>query len=491
MPSDSQPADENRHPSRSERRPRVLFALVVLAAVGLGGIAVTRAIDALTTTRRPPSVVLILVDTLRADYLGAYGFDGPVSPNLDAFAGESVLFERAFSQAPWTKPSIASLFTSLQPETHKVLSHEGKYGDAEHGSTEALPAEAATIAESFQAAGYATAAFVANPWMLREHGFAQGFDVYDQHEGGLPPTTEAMLRPVRRWLAARKPGEPFFLYLHLMDVHGPYDAPDADYEAVRDSPGLGPAHTLTAEEMSGLRRYLLRARWVNGDDVRELRTWRGRYAAGVHAVDRQLGPFLEEMKQSRVLDESIVVVTADHGEELCDNGGWDHGFRLWDNQIRVPLLVHLPGGAGAGRRVEDVVSLIDLMPTLLAQGGITPPDAAQGHDFSSLLEGGAGDGPGVSYAGGVKWSPELHSLRAPDWKLIRDGRAGPTQLFDLTTDPGEQHDVSQARPHELASLEGTLAAHQDALAVLPSLAPAQGEVSDEMKKRLEALGYAH
>jgi len=415
-----------------------------------------------------------------------------VSPNLDALAEDSVLFEHAFAQAPWTKPSIASLFTSLAPDTHKVLSHEGKYGDQHGGSTEALPAEAATLAESFQAAGYATAAFVANPWMLREHGFAQGFDVFDQRQGGLPPSTEVLLRPVRRWLAARKPEQPFFLYLHLMDVHGPYDAPDEDYAAVHDSPGLGPPRKLTVDEMSRLRPYLLRARWAKGEGMHELRTWRGHYAAGVHALDRQLGPFLAELRQSGVLDDAIVVLTADHGEELCDNGGWDHGNQLYDNQIHVPLLVRLPGATGAGRRVDDVVSLIDVMPTLLAQGGIDAPAAAQGRDLSPLLRGaGVRGAAGVSFATGVKWRPELHSLRAPGWKLIRDGRSGPAQLFDLTNDPGEQRDASRARPQEIERLEGMLAAHQDALAALPTLAPAQGEVSDEMKKRLEALGYAH
>ena len=139
-----------------------------------------------------------------------------------------------------------------------------------------------------------------------------------------------------------------------------------------------------------------------------------------------------------------------------------------------------------------MVSLIDVMPTLLAQGGIAPPAAAQGHDLSPLLCGEAAHaGPDVSFASGVKWNPELHSLRAPDRKLIRDGRTGPSWLFDLTKDPGEQHDLSRARPQELESLGDTLTAHQDALAALPALAPAQGAVSDEMKKRLEALGYAH
>jgi arylsulfatase A-like enzyme len=294
---------------------------------------------------------------------------------------------------------------------------------------------------------------------------------------------------LHRWLAARKPDQPFFVYLHLMDVHGPYVAPEQDYAAVRDSAGLGPARKLTPEETSRLPYYLVTAPWVKDGGADELRTWRGRYAAGVHALDRQLGPFLAELGRSGALADAIVVLTADHGEELGDNGGWDHGHQLYDNQLHVPLLVRMPRGAGGGRHVAEIVSLIDLMPTLLAQARIPAPSEVQGHDLSPLLRGDAGSGDSVSFANGVKWDPALHSLRAPGWKLIRDGSSGPASLFDLTVDPGEQHDVAAARPHELEELECTLAAHQQALAALPALQAARGAVSDEMRKRLESLGY--
>lgn len=487
MPSDPQsPAS----PRSSIFRRGTVVAVAMVVFMVLGGYVMPRWLGSVLMPR-PPSVIFVLVDTLRADYLGAYGFDGPVSPNLDRLAGESVLFERAFAQAPWTKPSIASLFTSLAPETHRVLTHDGKYG-AEDESTGALPQEATTLAESFAKAGYATAAFVANPWMLREHGFAQGFDVWDQRQGlGLPPRAAVLFAAARKWLAGRDRDQPFFLYLHLMDVHGPYNAPDADYAAVRDSAGLGPDRALTPDEKAQLRPYLLRAPWVAQGGGDRLRTWRARYAAGVHAMDRQLGGFLAELARSGVLDDAIVVVTADHGEELADHGGWDHGFRLYDHQLRVPLLVRLPGGEDGGGRVGEVVSLIDLMPTLLKQGGIAAPVGVQGRDLSPLLAGSGAQPPaGVSFAGGVKWNPAMRSLRSPEWKLIEDGGAGATQLFDVARDPGEQRDLAAARPAERRALAAELAAHQQKLAASPALAREQAEVSDEMKQRLEALGYA-
>ncbi|MBY0279337.1 sulfatase-like hydrolase/transferase, partial [Candidatus Binatia bacterium] len=444
-------------------------------------------------TKERPSVVVILVDTLRADFLGTYGFDGPVSPQIDRFASESIQFDSAFAQAPWTKPSIASLFTSLAPETHRVLTHDGKYADDAHASTEALPQEAATLAESFQQAGYATAAFVANPWLLREHGFAQGFDLYDQRQGApLPPRAGVMLDAARQWIDARPKGQPFFAYVHLMDVHGPYDAPDADYDAVRDSPGLGPSRQLDDATLAQLRPYLRRGRWVNDDSARDLRNWRAHYAAGVHALDRQLGTFLAGLARSGVLERTIVVLTADHGEELADNGGWDHGFKLYEHQLHVPLLVRPAGGAAAGRRVREIVSLIDVMPSLLGQAGIAPPSTAQGRDLSPQLAGrDAGASAGASFASGVKWNPEMRSLRAPGRKLIEDARAPSTELFDLTSDPTEQKNVAASRPEERAGLEQVLRAHQRALAGAPALVQEKKAVSEEMKKRLEALGYAH
>jgi arylsulfatase A-like enzyme len=482
----------SRSPQVSARVVALAFALVVVAAALAGPRLLRARAEAPVPTERP-SVIVVLVDTLRADFLGTYGFDGPVSPAIDALAKESVQFEHAFAQAPWTKPSIASLFTSLAPDTHRVLSHDGKYGDAEHASTEALPQEAATLAESLQQAGYATAAFVANPWLLRDHGFAQGFDVFDQRQGGpLPPRAGVMLDAARKWVDARPKGQPFFAYVHLMDVHGPYDAPAADYEAVRESPGLGPSRPLDDATLAQLRPYLRRASWVDGTTARDLRNWRAHYAAGVHALDRQLGAFLAELAKSGVLERTVVLVTADHGEELADNGGWDHGFRLYEHQLHVPLIVRPPGGAKGGRRVQEIVSLIDVMPTLLGRAGVTPPPSVQGRDLSPLLAGAdAGAGAGESFASGVKWSPEMHSLRAPGWKLIDDARAGSVEVFDLTADPTEQRNVASSRPDERARLEKTLDAHRRELASRPALAQEKGAVSDEMKKRLEALGYAH
>ncbi len=495
-PSDSTVPPEDARAARAHRLRRILVGFAV--AAGLSALVVFAA-HLRQRARAPlaegpkerPSIIFVLVDTLRPDYLGAYGFAGDVSPGLDAFAREAVLFERAFAQAPWTKPSIASLFTSLHPETHRVLTHRGRYGDAAGvaPTTDALADEATTLAESLHAAGYATAAFVANPWLLAEHGFGQGFEVY-RGPDAMPIPAHRLLRLAREWLATRDAKHPFFLYLHFMDVHGPYRAPKADYEAVRQSPTLGPSRPMSEAERARLRTYLLRAPWAQSDQAVDVREWRARYAAGVRVLDRQLGRFLEELEKSGALDRSIVVVTSDHGEELADRGGWDHGHGLDDHQLHVPLLVRLPGGALGGRRVSDVVSLVDVMPTLLAWAGVPVPASAQGRDLTPVMRGDATE-ERPTFAGGVKWNPELRSVRTAEWKLIEDGRSGTARLFDLARDPEERTDVAATRPDVATELASKLAEHRRKLAAAPSLAPAKVEVSGDMQKRLEALGYAH
>jgi hypothetical protein len=179
-----------------------------------------------------PSFVFLLTDTLRADYLGDYGFRGAVSPAFDRLAGESLRFRRAFTNAPWTKPSVATLFTSLYPQIHGLTNHSGRYwGRSSHERSEGiLPEEARTLAEELRARGYRTAAFVANPLVSSRYGFQQGFEVYHDRESNVGTKLDALVDDALRWLGGLRPDEPYFLYLHAMDVHGPYSGSREDYE---------------------------------------------------------------------------------------------------------------------------------------------------------------------------------------------------------------------------------------------------------------------
>lgn len=434
----------------------------------------------------PPSVVFVLIDTLRADYLGTYGFEGDISPSLDRFAEESIVFENAFSQAPWTKPAIASLFTSLYPEQHGVIAHGGQYGHRGDTSprASALPQKAVTMAERLRRTGYATAAFVANPWIQRPLGFAQGFDVFDAKDTGNQVPASLILEKAALWLARRDREKPFFLYLHLMDVHGPYDAPQSDYDALLGSPGLGEARPLSDDEARRRKGYLMKGGGTHGDDL-ALDSWRASYAAGVRSVDRQVGAFLDALAEDDLLTDTVVIVTSDHGEELAEHGAWDHGGTLFEEQIRIPLVVRMPG-ADTGRRVDRVVSLVDVMPTVLGLAGAPAPKGVQGEDLGPILSGGTLPGAGAAYSSGVKWRPGLRSVRTRDAKMLESSK-GNHLLFDLESDPGET--VSASSPEKQAQLERLLAEHARRLESGPSFETQAATMDAATAERLRALGY--
>ncbi len=456
-----------------------------LVLVSLGAALLAESDRPLRTTGpedpRPPDILLVLIDTLRADYLGAYGFDGDISPRLDRLARRSVVFENAFSTAPWTKPSVASLFTSLHPEQHGVVAHGKRFGD---GLSAALAQRVLTLAEFLRRAGYRTAAFIGNPWIQRPLGYAQGFQVFDDREAGNDVPADVLLGKATAWLQKNRSPRPFFLYVQLMDVHGPYDASPADYEAVEDSPGLGEDRQLTPEEQLRARPYLSGERGLLGDPGM-LRTWRGSYAAGVHAVDRQLGVFLDDLERRGRLENAVVVVTSDHGEELFEHGFTDHGATLFDEQLHVPLLFRLPGGARAGTRIPTVVSLIDVMPTLLAFAGVSIPPFAQGRDLGPLLRGGDDARESVAYATAVKWAPHLKAARAAGRKVIRDEQSGEMMSFDLLSNPGE---IGEGRG-EVPELVDALDAHAAAMAAGPSFKSRPRGMKTGTAEKLRSLGY--
>lgn len=440
-----------------------------------------------------PSFVFLLVDALRPDYLGAYGFEGDVSPGLDRLAYESLVFEQAYSHAPWTKPALATLFTSLYPETHGVADHEGKFSNEAMASlrTDALPDEAMTLAEVLREEGYRTGAFVANPWLSAEYGFDQGFERYELHE-----STESLLRAAREWLGEQSSqsaesgtDRPFFAYLHFMDVHGPFDVPRQDYQAMLSSPSLGPSRRLTKEEYAAMPDYLKYTAWATEEERYALRGWRAKYAAGVRAFDRRITPFLDALRSSRVLDRAYLILTSDHGEELFDHGGWDHGYNLHDHQLHVPLLVRKPGASDAGRRSEGLVGLIDLMPTILSLAEVSVPPTAMGDDLSPILEGNRLDAEAPIFATATKRGPGAHAIRSRRYKLLYHTEHGPQALFDVVSDPGENVNLVNETREVAGRLRKQLLSHLAEVSGTGALAPGKAPVPERLRRRLESLGY--
>ena len=446
---------------------------------------------------RRPNVVLVVVDTLRADFLGSYGFGGPISDNLDRLAADSVLFENAFAPAPWTKPSIASLLTSHYPQVHGVTSHEGEFwNDAsdEAARIGILSDEVITLAESLQSVGYATAAFITNPWLEADYGFAQGFDHYDDSLSAVP--ADRVGAAARIWLESREPGRPFFLYLHLMDVHFPYavNAERGDFDALAGSPQL--VSNVRLEEHQEMQTHPSfnvewQPEWATDEARRTLSYWRSLYASGVRRMDHDLSGFLDYLEQGGRLEDSYFVLTSDHGEELFEHGSWNHGKNLFFHQLHIPLFIRPPGGLVGGRRVDEIVELIDLMPTMMAVAGADAMPQMQGQDLSAFL---AGDTPqvrGVSYATATQPFPGLHSMRTVDNKLIFDLDTSQAWLFDVVDDPEEQRNqAGSADWAKLASqLRYRLTTHIGDSLANGTLTSETTEIPEEMLQRLRSLGY--
>lgn len=458
------------------------YSWVVFLFAGLTCLSCTRAPKPIT-----PPVVMIMIDTLRADYLGAYGFQGDISPNIDGLARQGVVFERCFSQSPWTKPSVATLLTGLYPSVHKVYTEEGKFhGRAIEGrATDALSKDATTLAEVLASRGYTNAAFVANPWIRAAHGFDQGFSRFDTEGADNDQLATVLVDRAKRWLDERQPGEPFFLYVHLMDVHAPYDAPQEDFEAVRRSPSLGSSQPLQGELLARIPPYMKLPAWTKTEEGKDVLGWRGHYAAGVRFTDRAIGDLLAHLRLLGVFDSSLVIVTSDHGEELNDHGRWDHGYRVYDHQIHVPLVVRYPQGAAAGTRVKSVSRLVDVMPTVLATVGAPIPSLLQGSDLTPLLRG--EDEQRISVTEAVKWAPDLRAVRSTTHKLVYTPLA--SQLFDFTKDPRELSDVSAEQSATAARLKQQLDAYATTNRAHPGLTATQAEVPEDVQERLRSLGY--
>jgi arylsulfatase A-like enzyme len=447
---------------------RVLAATVTLcAAAGVAGCG-----------REAPaaraSVLFIGIDTLRADALGAYGSAAARTPTLDALAARGVLFERALAQAPATGPSFSSILTGRYPIEHGVLH-----------STRPLPAEEHTLAERFQARGYRTAAFVSCSIVASRYGFGQGFELYDEQleseyegghfERGAHHTTEAALR----WLGALEPGAPFFAWVHYFDPHAPY--------VDRDTPGIE-----AADRRLGSVRVL---RALQKDPARRaaaLPVIRALYDGEVSHVDGQIARLLAALETLGRADRTLIVVAADHGEELFDHDDFHgHHRQVTQSVLQVPLILAGPG-VPSGRRVGEWVENVDVLPTvdaLTRSPGDPTLDGVSGRDLRALWSGGAGE-PRVARAQREPYANMPGGLAFGavdgDWKLQWFSRAGP-RLYDLASDPLERSDVGAAHPEVVRRLSETLEPWIGRTAALGFADPHALDPQDE--ELLRSLGY--
>ena len=428
------------------------------------------------------AVIIVDVDTLRADHLSAYGYARPTSPNIDAFARRAVQFDWAFSQAPNTLPSQTSILTSLYPSTHLVL-HDG----------DRLEPEVVTLAERFREAGFATGAFIDGGYMKSQFGLDQGFDTYFDINGGGLGVGESH---ISKWLAEQSQGK-FFLLIHTYDVHTPY-APREPFRSrftgdlAAPTPGFEP----TSEALESIRMSKYTAEPRSLAD-RDLEYSRALYDGEVALVDDWFGRFLRQLDDLGLADSTVVALVSDHGEEFQEHGSVLHE-KLYRTVTHVPLVVFAPG-ARNGRRVGQTVETIDLAPTLLELAGVASPRAGEGGEGTAGMEGRslvpwlAGEAPPPAPARlAFSESPFFGVQRAVSddrLRLILTLESGRIELFRSREDPTEAQDLALASPDLARPLLHSLRLWSRERPPERMLRRDPVVLPEEVEKSLRALGY--
>jgi arylsulfatase A-like enzyme len=449
-----------------------------------------------------PNIFLIAVDTLRADYLKPFNPGAETeTPNLQDFSRDAILYAKAFSQASWTKASFGTIFTGMYPECHTATT-----------KTAALPPDAQTVAELLRDGGYYTQGWSNNPNLTSLFGYDQGFVDYvdlkpDYYFGARESSARLslyeVLRRVRQivdqkilrrkmvvtefyqpapvvkdtvleWLDEEAPeNAPFFAFTHFMDPHDPFmdpDSPQGGYARVRMGTDIDPE--IYREPMQQA------------------------YRREIELLDRELGAFFNGLKERGLYDNSIIILTADHGEEFCEHGGWWHGLTLYQEQTHIPMLIKLPNNVRGGTRNNFMARNLDLAPTILQYAGMPPGEMMQGQ---SLLDPNNNDTNGIIkyvYAENDFEGIVLQSVQTENAKVItanEENKRGlePVEFYDLMQDPGEQE--NRTGDPGYAALEEDLLKQRDQFlniceegAIDPATA---SEASPELNEQLEALGY--
>ena len=472
-----------------------------------------------------PNVLLISIDTLRADHLSCYGYPRRTSPSIDHLATEGILYSNSSSTASFTLPAHASMFTGLFPSSHgATYQNRDPSSLVVRGMGHGYPTLAGILADH----GYETAGFVSGPLLSHQFGFARGFDTYDDRYDRLQSararlfsrsllfralaarglfnsrdldsqrTADEVNPLVIGWLAGRRnQATPFFLFVHYWDPHGPYQPPSplnkradgsdivAEYDMDRLLAGQ---YTLTAGALS--------------DNL-------ALYDGEIEYVDRHIGALLADLRQRGVYDNTLIILTSDHGESFGEHDHWEHSRVLYEDVLHVPFIMRLPAGRAGGTVITDTIAQpTDILPSVLSLAGIPVPKSIQGRDLFSLLSRQSASGAqpredllrarGLAFAEldhntdwprrwGSRYDRDLVSVKSLRWKYIKSS-AGVDELYDLQIDPKELKNLAASQPSTLAALKGLLDAWRRSVSGQQD-GGETGEIDEGLKENLRGLGY--
>jgi arylsulfatase A-like enzyme len=418
--------------------------------------------------QKQPNVVLIVLDTLRGDRLSCMGYNRPTSPRIDHFVAEGIVYTQAFATSFWTLPSHASILTGLHPV------QAGATSETLH-----LPEESLTLAEALRLAGYRTAAFSCNSWVAQERGFGQGFQEYiemwRQENQTVAQTAESSLETItvdkmEPWIASASGGErPFFLFANLNGVHLPY-RPAPSYLAAFMHPGADVERVRELAEITSGWSHMVGETPLDEEDLRILSDL---YDAEVAWADALVGRVIDALERAGAMDDTVVIVTSDHGEHLGEHDMLDHMMTMYDPALHVPLIVRYPRAFAAGTRSDELVSLVDIAPTILDLCGAADRAPALRAELGSLasdkrepqkfvLAGNEKPLTGIKLLQtkypGYDWESidyRMRCLRAPAHKLIWN-ESHSVELYNLSKDPGETDNLADSQADLQRQMMGVL-----------------------------------
>jgi arylsulfatase A-like enzyme len=467
---------------------RLRFRNEAATELALSDVRVVRRSGAVVTIDEPArNVIVLLVDTLRGSKLQAYYPKTRVkTPTIDAFASEGALFERPQSPENWTKPAVASVLTSLHPATHKTKQDASK-----------LPKSALMLSEVYQKAGFKTASFIANGYVSNAFGFDQGWDHYTNYIREARNTTASnVFGEAEGWIEKNRDGR-FFVYIQTIDPHVPYDPPAKFLEMYDPEPYNGQVqnrrtHLMLDDAKKNPKKYAFTKR--DKERIEAL------HDGEISYHDEYFGKFLAKLRELGVDENTIIVVTSDHGEEFQEHGSWGHGHSVYQELLGVPLLFRWPGVIPANTRVAPVVSTLDIGPTVLEATGVPIPEKFEGRSLLGFMR---GDWPAGPYVAFSDFLEHRRVIRGGDWKMIIRGNLSQV-IFDLGNDyweqkelDGSQHPIAQRylrtlhgqflgaedRGHWLAASAGSSTSRK------PGLTEEKQEMTPELCRQLVALGY--
>ena len=412
----------------------------------------------------PPNVVIVVSDTLRRDHLGLYGYSRDTSATLDALAEDALVFERAYTQSPSTKPSIASIMTSRYPTQHRAIYNADKLSDAH-----------VTIAEIMRAAGFITAGFVENPTLDPVFGLSQGFDTWTldaRRHSGEDTLARDFDAKIEAWIEAHQ-DTPFLLYVHYIDPHSPYNAPEGYRGRFNTSGGDAPHEQLNV-----------------GTRIKEdPQVLIDRYDEEIPYMADRLSALVGYLKKHTDWDNTVFLFTTDHGEGFGEHHGYfHHSYGVYGELTNAPMVVRAPGRLSPGRS-QVPVQHVDVLPTVLDLAGVEVKDhRAEGESVARVVERGGPPRFIMTEHLRLEWGIAQRGGILDRWKLVHHIEADTFALYDIAADPGETKDLAREQPERVKALKAALS---DRLRGLKDIVdPTRAEdVDEEMQEALRNLGY--